>query len=251
MLNIRDALLNDEDKKKFNEAYNPIIENFKGLLLSIKKLQKLKERHITEVNAGKIVKIRSNRQIDIEYSIDDDYREGIKDIYIKGAITIKGLPNLGKIFGLKIGFFFMDDQKFERELDNFLKEWGLNGEFILYNISEARSTWYEEFNKYRNYIEHHHVKIPNVKYSQQHNGTIKVIFPTNKDGTDLLELLEKLQDKILELVEVTVIFLFSTKLKPGLVIREIPIEERNPEIVKRYAVYMEFQDGTYVRHGKT
>ncbi|MCK7527130.1 MAG: hypothetical protein MZV64_60735 [Ignavibacteriales bacterium] len=77
----------------------------------------------------------------------------------------------------------------------------------------ARESWYKEFNEYRNHIEHHYVDIPQIKYSLTPEGKVSAHFPTIKDGSDLLDMLERIKEKILELVEDTVVFFFSTKLK--------------------------------------
>lgn len=251
MFTFRDELLNEKEKSEFNKSYNPILENYKALSLSVKKLKSLQENHIAEVEAGKVVKLRSNGQIDIEKSIDDEYREGIKDFFIKGEITIGGLQKLGNVFGLKIGFFFKEDKKFEKEAQSLEKEWGQNAKFILNKIGSARKIWYEEFNNYRNYIEHHYVEIPDIKYILKSDGKFEIDFPTIQDGGDLVAMLDKIKYEILELVEDTLMFFFNTKLKPGLLIREIPIEERDPKIAIKYAIYGQFKDGQYVRYGNT
>lgn len=191
---------------------------------------------------GIVIKIQSNRQINIEKPLDEEYRAGIKDIFIKGEMTISGLPKLGINFGLKIGFFFVDKKKFDKESIELLKNWGGNAKFILEKVRLARETWYKEFNDYRNHIEHHYVEIPEIKYTLNESNKFNVYFPTIKDGGDLLDMLERIKEKILELVEDTVIFFFSTKLNPGLVIKEIPIEERDPKIVKKYRIYARFKD---------
>ncbi|MCK7527131.1 MAG: hypothetical protein MZV64_60740 [Ignavibacteriales bacterium] len=88
MFTIRDGLIHDEkEKNEFNKAYNPILENYKELSLVIKRLKELKKKHIEEVEEDGIVKVYSNSQINIEKSIDEDYRAGIKDFFIKGEIS--------------------------------------------------------------------------------------------------------------------------------------------------------------------
>jgi hypothetical protein len=243
MFTMRDELIKDEkEKDEFNKTYNPILENYKELSLVITRLKELINKHIKEVEEGSIVKVYSNRQINIEKSIDEEYRAGIKDFFIKGEMTISGLPKLGKCFEMKIAFFFSDKEKFEKESIELVKNYGKNATFILEKIKLARESWYEEFNTYRNHIEHHHVDIPQITYSLTKEGKTKVHFPKIEDGSDLLDMLEKIKEKILELVEDTVIFFFSTKLKPGLVIKKIPAEERDPQIAKKYRIYARFKD---------
>jgi hypothetical protein len=251
MFEFRDAVFNiDKEKSDFDKAYKPIIENFQELNSSIKKLRLLRENHIRDLHSGIVIKNRSDNQIDIEKTIDSEYKSGVKDVFIKGEMTISGLKKVGEFFGVNINFFFGKEKKFNDGSQELLQTHKNNAKFIIDKIKLARETWYSDFNEYRNAFEHDYVNFQEVEYKRSVNGNFEAIFPKISDGSDLLDVLEKIRDRILELVEDSLMFLFSTKLKPFQVIRVIPENERNPNIVKKYAIYVQVEN-QFVRYGNT
>jgi hypothetical protein len=81
-------------------------------------------------------------------------------------------------------------------------------------------------------------------------GTLRLFFLKYRMAVIYWMYLKKIRDRILELVEDSLMFLFSTKLKPFQVIRVIPENERNPNIVKKYAIYVQVEN-QFVRYGNT
>lgn len=243
MFNLRDSLLLlESERNDFNEMYHPLIENFNELKHIVRKLIELKNNHLKEIQQGIAIKMNpNNRQLTILKPIDTEYRMLIKDYFIKGEIIISSIPRIAKVFDLNVTYFFKETKKFEKGIE-LLKKECFNADFVISHLKLARDGWYQTFNKIRNDIEHRSVKIPNIEYRLDSRLNIIPQFPTDNDGTDLVQMLENITERILELVECCVIFFFSNILRPGQFIKDIPENERNPNKVIRYRLYMRLGD---------
>lgn len=242
MFHFRNELLRDPvEYKSFENEYSAVLDNFMELKLALKNLRQLFEHHESEIKSGSAVRIHPNKQLSILKPIDNQYRAYVKDFFIKGEMVISAIPRVGQVFGLKAGFLFGPQKKFERESANLKKDWGQRAEFILAYVQAARSTWYETFNGFRNDIEHSSMTFPPLSYRLESDGTVAITFPTFPSG-GILNVLESLEYSVLELVESCLLFFFSTKLRIGMLIKEIPPEQRDPNKVVRYRLYMRVGD---------
>jgi hypothetical protein len=239
MCQLRDSLIRDNSMKvDFDKVYAPVLENFQECKLAVHHLKELKNQHIKEVEEGTAVKFHPNGQISIIRTIDDKYRASFKEFFIKGEMVVNGIPRVGEVFGLKTAFFFKKEPTFRKGVEELKKDWNSLAEFIINHLENARLNWYDNFNKIRNDIEHRAIKISKTTYSLNSESKVQVIFPTSEAGVDLVDVLDSLLEKLLELVEACIVFFFSTKLKPGYFIKDIPVQERNPSMVVRYKLYI-------------
>jgi hypothetical protein len=237
MCNLRDNLLFNEDRKRFDEVYATVIDNFMEIKLAAKELRQLEEQHNIELHQGIAASIQVNGHITINKPIEIQYRAIIKEFFIKGQIIIAALPRVGKVFGLRTAFFFADDDKYEKsskQLENISK----NACFVLDHLKWARSGWYKAFNDIRNTIIHDVFKFPHIKYEVDPESNILAKYPLLSDKVDNCTLLQQFIDRLIELVECCVVFYFSTKLKDGQIIIDIPENKRNPDKVIRYQLCM-------------
>jgi hypothetical protein len=146
------------------------------------------------------------------------------------------------LFGLKVSFLFGKQERFQKGCSQLIQDWGENGTMIVEYVEAARAEWYQDFNDFRNSIEHKSPIFPSISYELTSNGKVKVLFPVFRNGQPLLTVLHSLEYSMLELVERCILFFFSTKLLPGMIIKQIPPEHRNPDIVVLYRLYGRFGD---------
>jgi len=239
MFNLRDKLIRDKKKRQaFNNAYNPILDNFMELKTTVKELKEIQDQHLKEVAEGGAVIIHPNRQISVIRPIDTRYRALIKDFFIKGEMIISGIPGVGKEFDIRIGFFFGDANKFKKGVDKLRVAWKELCEPVIQDLEYARSTWYKDFNDIRNDIEHKTLKVPPIEYHLDGNAKVSVHFPDFVPNHSVLVTMEHLTDRILELLEDCIVFMFATRLEPGLLIKIIPENERDPANVIKYKLCM-------------
>jgi hypothetical protein len=238
ILNLRDSLISDDSERlAFDEAYKPLLDNFRELTITLRNLKTLCDRHLKDVKEGTAVVVHHGRQISVLHPVDDEYRALFKEFFIKGEMIISAIPRVARVLGLRLGFFFGDKNKFEKESDQLRKSWGKLADFVIPVVEGARSTWYKRFNQIRNDIEHGSIKIPYIEYQINSSSAVDVIFPIDKNGSDLLQLLDNLTNRIFELVEECIVFILATRLKSWQFIKDIPQKERNPDNVIRYKLY--------------
>jgi hypothetical protein len=232
----------EKEKNEFKASYNVIFENARATFKIIKKLRRLRDEHEQKLKNGMLIRIESGNSISILEPIDDEYRECVKDFFIKGEIAIEGIIALADAWNLKIDFFFKKEKKFDRGSIELIESRREQGEWIIENVRWARDNWYEKFNETRNLIIHHNYHIPNVRYDIVNKRSVVARFPTLEDGRDILEHLEYVFPLYMELIEECVVFILSTRMQPYQHIKEIPENERNHEIPIRYEIYANFGD---------
>ena len=242
MCELRDGIILDSDmRKRFDEAYGPIIDNFMETRQAISELKQLEERHRDELRNGSAAKIAANGHITITRPIEVQYRGLIKEFFLKGQMIISTIPRVGKVFGLKTSFFFADDAKYSKGAKHLEQKWP-NAILAIKHLDWARSGWYSDFNSFRNRIVHESFKFPNTTYEVDADSKVTPKFPALSDVADNCKLFEKLCECILELVEACVIFFFSTQLRGDQVIMQIPEDQRDPANVRKYRLCMRLGD---------
>jgi hypothetical protein len=243
IFNLRDRLIHEQSERRaFDDAYSGLLDNFMELKLVVTRLQELQSRHLKEIEEGSAARIMTNHQITLLRPIDTEYRSLFKEFFIKGEMTISGISHVGKVLGVRAGFFFADPKKFKKGVDKLRQDWPHVYDLVIPHLEHVRSTWYGSFNKIRNDIEHKTLKLPTLTYQLTESGNASVLFPRIEQDLPMTESFENLVLEILELVEDCVVFFLATRLRPGQFIRMIPENEQDPSMVIKYKLFMRIGD---------
>jgi len=139
--------------------------------------------------------------------------------------------------GYNVDFIFCDTEtNYKKQRDAFLKQHDtkkFRDFFAL--IDQDRGNWIKPLRDLRNKIEHRGFSLPTTKYLLDQNDKIVPFFPT-PDNEEMVYFLEKIWENFFTFCEEIVVFFMSHKLPEGMVIYQVPEDERTREIPMRYKV---------------
>lgn len=235
---IRDFIYKDNERKNFDEIYNPVFQNLFEAKMVKEKCEQLLKSHSEKIKNNEICSYKpEDPVIRINQTIDNDLNLFFKDFFIRGTIALRSLVKFAGFLGFNISFSISSDEKKYLEKKNkFLnKNPGEKFKELCDMIDNDRKSWYLIFSDIRNKIEHEGFKLPDIQYVLGGNGEIKVFYPTI-NYQKIEDILNICWQNIFRFCEDIVVFLLSTKLKDPFVIVTILEDRRDRANPVKYKV---------------
>jgi len=235
-LELRDFVINgEEQKKEFDELYEPLLNNLIECRQAMKECIKLITEHSQKINSGMIIS-GQEKAWTIKESVDKDLNRNFKDFFIKGRIALQCLDKLSKYMGFSIGFFFQKDKNFDEQVKTIAdqnKDQKYQG--FLEMLKNDRAIWYTLFRNIRVEIEHSGFNLPATKYNIDSTGKGQALFPT-VDNKSIIDFLNLIWGNLFEFCEDVFVHLVDLKLTPPAIMTHIPESKRNPEMPIKYRI---------------
>lgn len=189
--------------------------------------------HLHKIDSGEIVKI-SDKQFDIQESINEPLREEVEKFINQSVITIKSRLQsmLKNIFNIDIGFVFQNEKNFQNGINNLI----ILGNVVLAKyLEQTRNIWLSKLIDLRNRQEHDGWTIEFLKYKIDHNNKVEVILP-KIDDEETVEFLLKTINRVILFVENMLVYALSIHVKDPLFVKEIPPKERDSKSPQRFTL---------------
>ncbi len=226
IMQIRDFVYKNDERKKFDEIYNPIFQNLFEAKVAKEKYEQLLKTHSEKIKNSEICSYKpEDPVIRINEIIDNDLNLFFKDFFIRGIIALRNLVKFAGFLGFNISFSIISEEKkylvkknkfLNKNPDEKFKE-------LCKVIEEDRKSWYLIFSDIRNKVEHEGFKLPDIQYFLGKNNEIKVFYPT-LNYQKIEDILGICWQNMFRFCEDIIVFLLSTKLKDPFIIVSISEE---------------------------
>lgn len=228
LLRLRDVIFPDPDSQQaFDELYKSIIENLMNTRSTSAAILGLLNGHFKDLSEGKVGELQGNT-IRIKKTIDNNLSKEVDSFLNSSVRTIKhGMQELIKVLGGDIGFLFKKEATFKKKL----QEMEQLDPLLAAYLRETRK-WSEPLIFSRNAIEHYGWVLPRIKYKEV-SGVIHAEEP-EISGRKVSDFVKFMIDRICCFVEEVTAHCLQAQMPEGISITEIPLDERDPEIVERF-----------------
>lgn len=235
MLDLRDnALKNPALYKEFDKTYHLIITELYKLKATAKKINDLWEDHSSKLSQGKAGIIEPDGSIRIINNIDRELRNEVESFTITAVRILKNsMQNLIRLFNVDIGFLFKKPSAFQTSLQRL---YASNPSLAAY-LEKCRNLWSEQLINSRNSLEHHDTRLADVSHFND-SGTLRASEPII-ENQPVTQFIKFILDRLTCFVEDITAHCLQTQLEPGFIFTEIKLQERNPEIPKRFRLSVE------------
>ncbi|MBX7149891.1 hypothetical protein K1X76_12540 [bacterium] len=225
----------DAERTIFDNNYKPILDALDSVRLAQKNILNLLIAHKDKIEAGKIVTFQRNG-FQISESIDSTLSKEFSSFINNATIAYRETQKITKYFGVDIGFLYQKDSQFNKGIENLVNQ--KNYELANY-LKQVRLIWAQNLVDSRNAQEHSGWTFPNMQYILG-ASKLAVQEPTF-DQKPLSKYLPFISNHLLNFVEDLITYSFKQALLSPMIIVEIPLTERNPDIPMRFRVYLENQ----------
>lgn len=223
----------EKHREEFDTKYEPVFTALRTCREAASEVVTLVSDHSAKVTSGAIVEFQPSA-VSFRENIDLPLHQATTRLLVNGVIALKGLQEVTKIFNIDIGSLFQNKTKFEEGLTHL----STTGHPALERyLREARQTWTESFNQQRVDFEHAGWTLPAVKYIRSGQTSFQVSEPTvcNLPVSEFARLSVR---RLLSFVENNVVYVFKVSLSDPLIIVEIPPDERDSSIPRRFQLYL-------------
>lgn len=238
IMQIRDFIYKNDERKRFDEIYNPIFQNLFEAKVAKEKCERLLKTHFEKIKNNKICSYKpEDPVIRINEIIDNDLNLFFKDFFIRGIMALRNLVKLGGFLGFNISFSIISDEKKYLEKKNKFLNRNPDEKFkeLCKIVENDRKSWYLIFSDIRNKVEHEGFKLPDIQYFLGKNDEIRVFYPTI-NHQKIEDILSICWQNIFRFCEYITVFLLSAKLKDLLIVVSIPEDRRDKANPIKYKV---------------
>lgn len=224
---LRDQAFSDKkDRDAFDKPYETTLTALSDARTTVKETHQLLKNHRAGVSSGVAARL-VGRAIHVD-GVDRELRKHTADFVISAARSLKnGMQGLAKILGLDIGFFFKDQNQFEKGLAKMSRTHPELADYL-----RAARTWAEKLNLLRNEIEHEGWLLSRAGY-REIGDKVEMIEP-EIEGQPVSQFCEHMLDRLCCFVEEVTVYGLRTKMDPLLSVTEIPLAHRDPSVPERF-----------------
>ena len=220
------AFFDKKDRDAFDKTYETTLTPLSDARTTAKEIHQLLKEHKAGVSSGTAARL-VGRAIHVD-GVDKELRKHTTDFVTSAARSLKnGMQAVAKILGLDIGFFFQDQNQFEKGLAKMSTTYPELADYL-----QSARTWAEKLKLLRNQIEHEGWLLPRVGYREV-GGKIQMIEP-EVEGEPVLRFTEHVLDRLCCFVEEVTVYGLRTKMDPVLSVMEISLAQRDPAAPERF-----------------
>jgi hypothetical protein len=226
---LRDQAISDaKAKADFDVALEALLTGLENVRTAGSEVVKLFKERRQQVASGEIVKAAGGA-IQIDGSIDRQLRKAVDEVISNAGRTMKDrMQAVLRAANLNIGFLYKQQSAFE----NGIKILSQKNPQLADYLTKTRLKWSERLTKCRTDLEHGTWVLPKVRYVV-HGNSMQVVEP-QVNGQPVTEFASHVVDRLCCFAEDLIAHALQAHMPNGVSISEIPIAERNPEIVERF-----------------
>lgn len=227
---LRDHSLSDEQlRAKFDAGFEQVLTGVEEMRTAAAELVRTFSEYQQQVSRGEAVRF-VNGMTFVDKNVDRQIRKLCEDVVGTGVRVVKSrLQDLLKnALGLQIGFLFQDAGAFNKGLTKMKQQDAALAEYI----EQARAKWSERVVLLRNNFEH--AVSAQLKVKLLRTGTSFVASEPQVEGQPVSQFVNDIVDRVCCFVEDVLAHVLQSRFPAGMSITEIPLTERNPEIVERF-----------------
>jgi hypothetical protein len=226
---LRDQALSDaKAREEFDVAFEAVIAGLETVKAAAADVVKIWSEHHQKLARGEGAKV-AHGDIFVEESIDRELGKRTDEVISTVSRVMKDRMQIAlRALKLDIGFLYKKPHAFEAGLVKLKQH---NPKLADY-LNETRSKWSDRLTKCRTDLEHGTWVLPKVRY-EVHGNTVRAMEPL-VDGEPLTEFVTHMADRLYCFVEDMIAHALQTQMPAGVSITEIPLADRNPEIVERF-----------------
>lgn len=230
VMELRDVVFRSEvERREFDGLLDPVLSALKEIRESRGSIVSIVRRHVDSVRDGRIVSTRGSRTY-IEEAVDAELQRELNSLLITSVrVTKNAMQTLMARYGTDIGFLFGKETKFKAGIVALSVS-----DFELSKYLEASRAWLEPLIEARNELEHIRGHDVSVGYDLR-SRPVEVEIPMFL-GLPLPEYAEFLAGTVAVFVEEVLVHTLASKMPRGLQMIEVPLEERDPDLPKRFRI---------------
>jgi hypothetical protein len=227
IMHFRDQVFPErKDRDAFDIPYETVLTALSDARATAGEIERLLKDHKLKVSTGEAARL-SGRAIHVD-GVDKELRKHAADFMTSAVRSLKqGMQSLTKVAGIDIGFFFRDQNAFEKGL---VRLSAAHPELAEY-LRESRG-WAERLILARNRVEHEGWVLPRAGY-RENGGKIEMIEP-EVEGEPLSRFSQTTLDRMCCFVEEVTVYGLRTKIDPVLSVTELPLSGRDPAAPERF-----------------
>jgi hypothetical protein len=226
IIDMAQSTMSQTEKAAFDEEWAPCLYAAIEMRRSLVAIRDLVNNHRRDLAKGSIVRKKGNDLIVTE-RIDSPLRRQIAQFLEMAAQVIEHLPAALKFLGLDIHYYADNEQKFLRSWERIQKDRPEVAEYLM----RWRPSLLEVKEKFKD-MRYSGWHLPNIVYETTDGKP--VMKELKIDGTLIVEYVERVFSTIVLGGEELMIAAFQKRMLGSMMIDEIALQARNPQIPQRF-----------------
>jgi hypothetical protein len=229
ILRLRDQALSDAtQREQFDKAFEGVAAGLQTVRAAAKSVVDIYSSYSQRVARGEIARITGG-VIYVDVSVDQELRKQTEIVISTAGRVVKDrMQEVLRSLNLDIGFFYRKPTTFTIGIAKLRQQ---NDSLAAY-LDQTRTKWSERLKNCRDALEHESWVLPKI-LPEAESGIVRIIEPLI-DGQPVTEFVTHMVDRVCCFVEDLCAHALQARMLDGVSIREIPLKERNPEIVERF-----------------
>lgn len=226
---LRDQALPDaKAREEFDVAFEAVTAGLETVKASAGEVVKIWSEFQQNLARGEGVQVAYG-DVFVKESIDRELRKHTDDVISSVSRVMKDRMQIAlRALKLDVGFLYQKPKPFETGLAKLKRHDPKLADYI----NQTRSKWSDRLTKCRTALEHGTWVLPKVGYQVEGN-TVRAVEPL-VDSQPVTEFVTHMADRLYCFVEDMMVHALQAQMPEGVSITEIPLAERNLEIVERF-----------------
>lgn len=222
------ALSDPTERDHFHKAFQGVITGLENVRAAGKTVVALYSSHSQRVARGEIARISAGT-VFIDENVDHELRKQTEIVINTAGRLVKDrMQEVLCSLKLDIGFFYKKPRTFGAGLAKLRQQHPSLADYL----EQTRAKWSERLSGCRNALEHESWVLPRVKHVAD-AGSVRAVEPL-VDGQPVTEFVTHMVDRVCCFVEELCAHALQARMPQGISITQIPLTERNPDIVERF-----------------
>jgi hypothetical protein len=229
-LQLRERALNEPAAlDRFDQLHDTITSDLVNARSAAERIRDSWAEHVGKILTGEIVQ-NQGAHIHISESIDKELRREVETFINSAVRCLKtGMQDLGRQFGVEIGFLFKKLEHFKREIGHLCNKYPELADYL-----ERCRIWSEPLLNTRNAVEHEGWKLPRISYLP-YGSKLQAQEPLVQ-GQPVTQFVKATFDRLCCFVEEFTAYCLTKKLPGGISITEIAPGDRSVDEPGRFRI---------------
>jgi hypothetical protein len=220
------VFFDEKDRDAFDKPYESTLNALLDARATANDILRLVRDHRLKVSRGEAARL-AGKTIHVD-GVHKELRKHTSDFLTSAGRSLKqGMQSVAKALGIDIGFFFKNQNAFEKGLASISSSHAELADYL-----RAARTWAEKLNLMRNKVEHEGWILPRVGYRES-GGKIEMMEP-HVEGEPVSEFVGCTLDRLCCFVEEVTVYGLRVKMDSALSVAEMPLSERDPSVPQRF-----------------
>lgn len=250
---LRDQALTEATKRDaFDTAFEATLTGLETVRTASATVVSIYKEHERQLARGEKAKVAGGI-IHIDAPIDRELRKSTDEVISTAGRVMKDrMQAVLRAAGLEIGFLYKQSDTFVEGIKNLKQKDPTLAEYL----AQTRAKWFQQMTDCRIALEHSTWVLPKVRYEAV--GTCVRVIEPQVHGRPVTEFVSHMADRLCCFVEDLIAHALQAQMPKEVSITEIPVAERNPEVVERFRPALvgggallwrlEYQDSKFEAH---